>query len=194
MPNPGGIERHPDDVSLDRKIGSICRVLASLHPNDERWRGANFMWTALLQAIGSFAAGAVAWIVLEFFGRPLRKFYDLRGETIYRLSQTANVSARFKELRDAEGEISENVEKLDISDEQLLDLKEARKALRDLASQLRAFALNETHALYFVRRLGYDPMKAGAGLYGLSNSLDTYGTGRNLHKSTIETALKIVDV
>jgi hypothetical protein len=24
-PNPGGVERHPDDVALDRKIGSICR-------------------------------------------------------------------------------------------------------------------------------------------------------------------------
>ena len=24
-PNPGGVERHPDDVALDRKIGSVCR-------------------------------------------------------------------------------------------------------------------------------------------------------------------------
>jgi hypothetical protein len=37
------------------------------------------MGTAVLQAIGSFAAGAIAWVALEFFGRPLRKFYDLRG-------------------------------------------------------------------------------------------------------------------
>jgi len=24
-PNSGGVERYPDDVALDRKIGSICR-------------------------------------------------------------------------------------------------------------------------------------------------------------------------
>jgi len=24
-PNSGGVERHPDDVALDREIGSICR-------------------------------------------------------------------------------------------------------------------------------------------------------------------------
>jgi hypothetical protein len=23
--DPGGVQRHPDDVALDRKIGSICR-------------------------------------------------------------------------------------------------------------------------------------------------------------------------
>jgi hypothetical protein len=41
------------------------------------------MGTAVLQAVGSFAAAAIAWVTLDFVGRPLRKFYDLRGETIY---------------------------------------------------------------------------------------------------------------
>jgi hypothetical protein len=30
--------------------------------------------------IGSFLAAALGWVVLEFIARPLRKFYDLRGE------------------------------------------------------------------------------------------------------------------
>jgi hypothetical protein len=34
------------------------------------------------QAIGSYAAAAFAWVVLEFIGRPLRRFIDLRGEII----------------------------------------------------------------------------------------------------------------
>ena len=85
------------------------------------------MWTALLQAIGSFAAGAGAWVVLEFFGRPLRKFYDLRGETIYLLAQTSNVSARFKEIPDDVGAISGQVEALNVTDDQIADIKEAQK-------------------------------------------------------------------
>ena len=151
------------------------------------------MWTALLQAIGSFAAAGAAWIVLEFFGRPLRKFYDLRGETICLVAQTANVSARWKEIRD-DGGSTGNVEALDVSDDQITDLKEAVKLLRDLASRFRAFAGNETHALRFVRWCSYDPMTASAGLFGLSNSLDTYGENKAFQKKTISKALRILEL
>jgi hypothetical protein len=140
------------------------------------------VWIALLQAIGSFAAAGAAWIVLEFFGRPLRKFYDLRGETICLLAQTALVGARWKEIPDEVGSISGEVEALNVSAEQITDLKEAGKLLRDLASRFRAFAGNETYALRFVRWRRYDPMKASAGLFGLSNSLDTYGANRAFQK------------
>jgi hypothetical protein len=144
--------------------------------------GNGTMWTALLQAIGSFAAAAAAWIVLEFFGRPLRKFYDLRGETICLLAQTANVAARWKEIPDEVGSISGEVEALNVSGEQITDLKEAGKLLRDLASRFRAFAANETYALRFVRWRRYDPMKASGGLFGLSKSIDTYGASKAFHK------------
>jgi hypothetical protein len=40
-----------------------------------------------LQIAGSFAAAAFAWVVLEFVGRPLRNFFDLRGEVIRRLTE-----------------------------------------------------------------------------------------------------------
>lgn len=140
------------------------------------------MWTTLLQAIGSFAAGAGAWVVLEFFGRPLRKFYDLRGETIYLLARTANVSARWKEIPDDVGAISGNVETLNVSDDQTADLKEARIQLRDLPSRFHAFGFNETYALRFLLWRGYSPMKASAGLFGLSNSIDTDGAGKAFQK------------
>jgi hypothetical protein len=152
------------------------------------------MWTALLQAIGSFAAGAGAWVVLEFFGRPLRKFYDLRGETIYLLARTANVSARWKEILDDVGAISENVEAQDLSDDQIEDLKEAQIQLRDLASRFHAFAGNETYALRFLLWSGYSPFKASAGLFGLSKSIDTYGGSKAFHKKTIAVALRIPDL
>jgi len=39
--------------------------------------------------------------------------------------------------------------------------------------------------------LGYDPLKASEGLFGLSNSLLTYNGERVVHRTTVQTALKI---
>jgi hypothetical protein len=143
------------------------------------------MGTALLQAIGSFAAGAIAWVVLEFFGRPLRKFYDLRGETVYRLAKVANVRSI--------GAVGEQTPSGDaqqdrLSKTELDNLADAIKAVRDLASQFRAFGFNETYALSFVRLVGYDPLKASEGLFGLSNTMETYNPERIHHRTTIQRA------
>src|SRR6266852_3162227 len=120
----------------------------------------------------SFAAAVIGWLTLEFVGRPFRRFYDLRGEIISRLVQFSNVSPRWKEIPDDVGAVSGNREELPLSEEAIERLHEAENVLRDLASQLRAFALNETLGGYAVRLLGYDPLTASGGLFGLSNSLD----------------------
>ena len=148
------------------------------------------MWTALLLQLIGFVVAAVAWVVVEFFGRPLRKFYDLRGEAIYLLAQTANVPARFKEIPGNVGQ----VEVQDIMGEETAIIKEAQSKLRDLASRSRAFAGNETYALRFLLWRGYDPMKASAGLFGLSGSIATYGSDKAFQKKTIEEALSLEDV
>jgi hypothetical protein len=44
--------------------------------------------------------------VISFVGRPLRKFYDLRGEVFRRLTEFANVRARLREIPDDTGEAS----------------------------------------------------------------------------------------
>ena len=152
----------------------------------------DMMGTAVLQAIGSFAAGAIAWVALEFFGRPLRKFYDLRGETVYRLAKVASVRSRTKASN--EQSASGEVEEFRLSETELVELADARKTVRDLSSQFRAFAYNETYALRFARLLGYDPLKASEGLFGLSNSLETYGGERVYHRKIVQTALKIPDL
>jgi len=87
--------------------------------------------------------------------------------------------------------VSGNREELPLSEEAIERLHEAENVLRDLASQLRAFALNETLGGYAVRLLGYDPLTASGGLFGLSNSLDTYGGGRDFHRKTIAEALRV---
>jgi hypothetical protein len=123
------------------------------------------MGTAVLKAIGSFAAAAIAWVTLEFVGRPLRKFYDLRGEIIYRLAKIANVRSIKAPTEQSPSGVT-NQERLSVAE--LAALADAIKTVRDLASQLRAFAFNETSALHFVRWLGYVPLKASEGLFGLS--------------------------
>ena len=71
----------------------------------------------------------------------------------------------------------------------MADLADAIKTVRDLASQFRAFSFNETYALHFTRLLGYDPLKASEGLFGLS--LLTYNGERVVHRTIVQTALKI---
>ena len=146
-----------------------------------------------LQIIGSAFAAALGWIILEFVGRPLRKFFDLRGEIIRRLTEFANIRARWKEVPDSSGAISGDREDMGLTDAEIVRLEEAQKALRDLASQMRAFAGNETFALYVVHWLKYDPKNATAGLIGLSNSFDTYGKQKAFHRKTLDDALRIRD-
>jgi hypothetical protein len=145
---------------------------------------------AALQAIGSFAAAAFAWVILEFIGRPIRKFFDLRGEVIRRLAQVANIPARWKELPDYPPGA---VERLELSETDIKKLEEAQVILQDLAAQLRAFALNETFALRIVRALRYSPLEASSGLFGLSNSFDTYGKDKAAHRRLVVRALRISD-
>jgi len=130
---------------------------------------------AAIQVIGSFLAASIGWVVLEFVGRPLRKFFDLRGEIIRRLIEFANIRARWKEIPDSTGAVSGEREALSLSKAEIARLEEAQKMLRDLASQMRAFAENETSARLIAQMLGYNLKGASAGLIGLSNSFDTYG-------------------
>jgi hypothetical protein len=49
---------------------------------------------------------------------------------------------------------------LTISEAEIQRLKKAQEVLHDLASQMMAFAYNETWALYAAKGLGYDPRQA----------------------------------
>jgi hypothetical protein len=147
-----------------------------------------------MQLIWPFVAGAAGWFVLEFVGRPVRQFFDLRGEVIRQMAVFANVRARWKEVRDSVGATSGEVEEMGLSDLEIQRLEEAQRLLRDLASQMRAFAQNEWLAVRIVRWLHYDPLKASGGLFGLSNALDTYGGNRAFQTKAVEGALHITPV
>jgi hypothetical protein len=144
----------------------------------------------ILQTFGSLLAGAVGaalgWVILEFVARPIRRFYDLRGEIIQKMAQYGNVRARYKETHD--GKIIENMPSLRPTEESVLE--EAQQVMRDLAARMRAFAYNESLARW-VLTVRYDPHKASQGLFGYSNSLDTYGGGKTSKIKMVEDALRV---
>jgi hypothetical protein len=135
----------------------------------------------------SFFAAAVGWLVLEFLGRPFRKFFDLRGEVIYVLTLTANVRAQYNELRDSPG----TLEELDLSDDDRNQLRAAQISFRKMASRMTAFAVNETTALLLVKILGYKPSAAAAALIGVANTRAVYGADRIKHMKDLAKALRL---
>lgn len=135
----------------------------------------------------SFFAATVGWLVLEFLGRPFRRFFDLRGEVIYLLTLTANARAQYKELRNSPG----TLEQLSLSDDDRKQLHDAQMSFREVASRMTAFAANETFALSLVKMLGYRPSTAAAALIGFANTRAIYGADRNKHMKDLAEALRL---
>jgi hypothetical protein len=149
---------------------------------------------ALWQLIGSFAVATIGWLVLEFVGRPYRRFYDLRGEVIQALVQFANVRARYRAIPDNVGATSGEMESLGLPDDEIERLELAKNTFRELAARMSAFAENETVALWLARTVAYNPAAASAGLIGISNSLDESSPDRAFHRRTLARALRLKNV
>jgi hypothetical protein len=145
-----------------------------------------------LSAVVTLALGAlgavIAWVGLEFVGKPFRAFFDIKNECLEILTLYGNVGAREVYLRD---------DHLQPVDPRILAkerrLQEAEAALRKCGSKLQAFANTETLAVVALRRLGYQPLDAGRGFIGLSNTLGEYGQARNDNRNLIEQSLKATD-
>src|SRR5215211_5755784 len=137
--------------------------------------GARRRWLRFLGSLLAGAAGAaLGWIMLEFVGRPIRRFYDLRGEVINTMAAHADLRARHGELS------ASGIAELQVKDE-----------LRDLAARLRSFAHNEAFARRVLLLLRYDPGKAGEALFALANIPDACGGRKAGQKKTIAAALRI---
>jgi hypothetical protein len=147
----------------------------------------------VIQALSGFLAAMIGWLTLEFLGRPLRKFFDLRGQTVELLTRIANVRAAYAKFHEeSDGLAIPRVEPsgIELTEVELEALAAAKKDIRTLASKFRAFALNETIASHVVAVLGYDAYSAGQSLIGLSNTIDTYGKERSDQKNAVVAALK----
>jgi hypothetical protein len=141
-------------------------------------QNVNNIWST----IGVFALGGVGWLVTSFVGRPFRQFFDLRSEVIHRSVLYAKVAAVKKEFPDG------SVESVDVPEDEIKRLREAVDVFRDLAARMRAFALNEHLAVWFVK-WRYDPWEASTALLRVSNTLHKFGLERRHAKEALERAL-----
>jgi len=97
----------------------------------------------------------------------------LRSEVIHRSVLYANVAAIKKEFPDG------SVEPDELPEHEIQRLHEAEGVFRDLAARMRAFALNEHLAAWFVK-WRYDPLEASEALLRVSNTLHKFGLERLL--------------
>src|SRR6478672_2322792 len=135
-------------------------------------------------AVGVFALGGVGWVVTSFIGQPFRRFFDLRSEIIHKSVLYANVVAA--QTRKADG----TLEPVSLNEDELARLREAQDTFRDLAAQMRAFALNEPFAVKLVTLWKFDPMAASTALLAVSNTLHEFGADRASAKSRLEKVLR----
>lgn len=134
------------------------------------------------------AAGAIiAWLTVEFVGRPFRRFFDLRGEVSRRLAQFDNV-AHSSKMIDATRR-----ETVPITDEGKARLIEAQNTFRDLASQMRGFAQSEPFAVGILSVFNYQPFAISTALFGLSNEIHNAGPMKEAFKRKIKQLLGIKD-
>src|ERR1700692_4043722 len=129
-------------------------------------------------------AGALGWIVLEFVGKPVRAFFDLRDQARAQLLLLANVvPPKPRETISTSLEIQQY-------DVALKAGREAQRRLRDLGSQVLAFSENEIAACNGIAPFGFDAVAAGRDLIALSNTYDRYWAGRADFRNKIEKALR----
>ena len=141
------------------------------------------LWYVIFISVAT--AGAFAWFALELVGRPVRKFFDLRRTVRQQMLALADVPT--PQARET-CVTSEQIRQYD------RDLKKAREAqgiLRDLASQMLAFAESERAACIAIKPFGFDPSAAGSGLIKLATALDRHGSERARFHGAVERALRL---
>ncbi len=127
------------------------------------------MWSA----IASFLLGGVGWFATSFFAKPYLDFLNLRSQVHEEVIFTGNVGPMFAGTPVYE---------------------KAVDSLRRLGAKVHATNITASSLLrWYLPRAGYDLVKAGGGLIGLSNSLaDNPGDAfRANHTNSIQVGLKL---
>jgi hypothetical protein len=132
-----------------------------------------------LNAIGAVLLGAVGWFALEFFGRPLREFFNLRRE-IRRLM-----------LLHWDDRAADDV-MMDEDELQMWrkDLVLARNEFGELAAKLASFDQGEWFAAKFVQMLGFNLKKASGNLRQLNVWFGARGEDREKRFRNLDAALR----
>jgi hypothetical protein len=143
-------------------------------------------WPIALGAAGT----VVGWIILEFVGRPIRRFFDLKAEVVRQSVVFGNVSAKWKQRTETSLPVRA-IEDEELTPAQESRLQEAIDTFRDLGAQMRAFADSETLAIKALLVIGYNPLEAAKLLIGFSNNISTYGQTRANTERALRAALKL---
>lgn len=130
----------------------------------------------MCSTIVPFLLGVGGWLLTGFFGKPLLDFINLRSLVHEEIIFTGNIGGK------VEGEVK--------YDEAARD--KAANSLRRLAAKVLAAEASAWFPLrWCLSRWGYDLVKAGSGLIGLSNSLISNDGSRGVHRHSIQDALKL---
>lgn len=126
-----------------------------------------------------FVLGAIGWLALEFVGRPVRKFFDLRRE-VKRMMLIYWDAPHLLLLHPADREAAYD------------ELRKADDEFRELGAQLVSFEKSETLAAWFAKRLGFDPRQAGTILRAMliDPEDEDGGQGRSRRFQRLDKALK----
>jgi hypothetical protein len=136
------------------------------------------IWAFILGLVGA----AIAWLLTEFVGRPFRQFFDLRRQVSSSLVLFGNVMARSNE---------DGSQLIELPKPEEARLMEAQETFRRLGGEMRAFANAEFLANRVVNWFGFNASDISRALIGYSNTISTYGKGRNLYHRQIEKLLRI---
>lgn len=128
-------------------------------------------------ALGAIVLGALGWVALEFPGRPVRGFFDLRRQVKTQMLRFEQVALPLLFDDYATGQ-------------QQTALTKARSTFSNLSDELIAFGQSEWLAAYFVKRLGFDPIIAGRRLAVAVEELCTVHEDREANYRAIDRALK----
>ena len=144
--------------------------------------------SAMTTVVWGAAGAVIAWVGLEFVGKPFRAFFDIKKDCLEVLTLYGNVGAREIHIHD---DHHQPIDPRIVARE--TRLQEAEAAFRKFGSRLQAFANTETLAVFALRRLGYQPLDARRGFIWLSNTIGEYGQARNDNRNLIERSLKAAD-
>ena len=124
-------------------------------------------------AIGAIILGALGWVALEFVGRPVRRFFDLRQRA----------KALMLECKDAPDFITYDI----IASKSVTD---GKASLKKVANEMIALGQSEFLASYFIELLGFDAVTAGTRLATLASELGTAEEDRTENYKVVDQALR----
>jgi hypothetical protein len=131
----------------------------------------------ILNVLGALVIGAIGWLTVEFFGRPVRDFFDLRRRVRTQMLRFDAMPV----LPDDDGLFSSGTHSA---------AHKMQATLHDLSDELISFGQSEWLAAKFVRRLGFHPIVAGQNLATLAIEYGTVIEDRSANCRAVLKALK----